>query len=289
VSGGPRVLYHALGGGLGHLVRAGRFLHTPGLADDALVLSASEHAGDAWLSAGVAVRCVPPALAHDLPALRTWLAQAIAEFAPHVVCVDSFPAGLLGEMAGLAESPALKGVALWHVARLLRWNAYAPLLAGAPRYSLAWRLEPLQPPHEHWLREHADAVRDCRMAPPAAAPQGLADGRPFWLVAHSGPAQEVRELIALAREQRRIENANVALAVASFDPPRRRWRAGMPRRSASSVRRASTSSPKPRPGATSASCCRSRAATTTSSSARGEADWLDREILAAGFPSARKL
>jgi hypothetical protein len=220
VSGGPRVLYHALGGGLGHLVRAGRFLHTQGLADDALVLSASEHAGDAWLSAGVAVRCVPPALAHDLPALRTWLAQAIAEFAPHVVCVDSFPAGLLGEMAGLAESPALKGVALWHVARLLRWNAYAPLLAGAPRYSLAWRLEPLQPPHEHWLREHADAVRDCRMAPPASAPQGLADGRPFWLVAHSGPAQEVRELIALAREQRRIENANVALAVASFDPPR---------------------------------------------------------------------
>src|SRR5690606_15297173 len=59
VSGAPRVLYYALGGGLGHLVRAGRFLRAQNLAENALILSASEHADDARLNSGVAVARVP--------------------------------------------------------------------------------------------------------------------------------------------------------------------------------------------------------------------------------------
>ena len=212
----PRILYYALGGGLGHLVRAGRFLRTQGLAENALVLSASEHALDARLNGGVAVRCVPRELQHDIAALRVWLSEVIESFAPDVFCVDCFPAGILGELAAL---PALHGIKRWHVARLLRWNDAANVITNAPRYDIAWRLEALHAPHEAWLQEHCDVVRETHIAIPTAPPQSLPDGKPFWLVAHSEPAHEVAELVGYALEQRRIENADVAILVASFDPP----------------------------------------------------------------------
>lgn len=212
----PRTLYYALGGGLGHLVRAGRFLRAQGLAENALILSASEHADDVRLNSDVAVKRVPQELQHDIAALRDWLTEAIETFAPQIICVDCFPAGILGE---LADFSPLAGRQLWQIARVLRWNEYAPLAANAPRYDIAWTLEPLHATHERWLREHCDELREARIPTPTMRPQSLPDGRAFWLIAHSGPREEVSELIAYALEQRRIEAANVAIAVASFDPP----------------------------------------------------------------------
>lgn len=216
MSTAPRLLYYAIGGGLGHLVRAGRFLCARELAESAVILSASEHAADARLSSGVPVRRVPSELQHDIPALREWLTQAIEDLAPDIVCVDCFPAGVLGELADL---PALRGIELWYVARLMRWKEYAPLARAAPHYAMAWRLEPLQPEHERWLSGRCAEVSDFQIPTPSMPPQTLPDGRAFWLVAHSGPRQEVSELIDYAMEQRRIEAADVAIAVASFDPP----------------------------------------------------------------------
>ncbi len=216
VSDAPRVLYYALGGGLGHLVRAGRFLRAQGVAENALILSASEHADDVRLNAGVAVRPVPWTLQHDIAALRGWLAETIESFEPEIVCVDCFPAGILGELAGFSP---LAGRRLWHVARLLRWNEAVPLAANAPHYELVWKLEPLHSAHESWLRERCNQMHEACLQVPAMPPRSLPNGQAFWLVAHSGPQQEVAELIAYALEQRRIEAVDVAIAVASFDPP----------------------------------------------------------------------
>lgn len=210
-----RVLHYALGGGLGHLVRAGRFLHQQGLAASAVVVSAAGEAGDRRVLGGIATRRVPRELESDPDALRGWLARCLDELRPELVCVDCFPAGLLGELAGLE---ALHGVERWHLARLLRWPRYAALAHGAPRYHRAWRLEPLHPAHEAWLRRHCDALDDLPIAVPA--PTGAARAvEPFWLVAHSGPRAEVGELVAHALEMRRLERAAVRILVASLDPP----------------------------------------------------------------------
>lgn len=212
----PRVVYYALGGGLGHLVRAGRFLQLQGLADNAVILSASEHAEHPSLRSGVAVRQVPSMLQQNLNALRDWLDRCIDELAPQRACVDCFPAGLLGELGDL---PALRGVERWLIARLLNWPAYAPLIDAAPRYSMAWRMEPLHPAQDAWLQANAGQVSDCRLPPLPAVATTLPRGEAFWLVAHSGPAAEVQELIDYARALRRCEGREVAIAVASFDPP----------------------------------------------------------------------
>ena len=221
-----RVLYYALGGGLGHLTRAGAFLQQFGLAERALILGASSYLDDPRVSAGIATCSVPEQLQHSPLELKHWLMQCIECEQPALICIDSFPAGILGE---LCDFPALDSIPLWHVARLLRWSTYAPLMRGrAPRYARSWRLEPLHSPHQAFLEAHSEEIVDLALAPCAVTGQAMAEReaddeiaieQPFWLVLHSGPAAEVAELLAYADDMRRLEEASVPIVVCSLQPP----------------------------------------------------------------------
>ncbi|MEZ5134678.1 MAG: hypothetical protein R2699_06365 [Acidimicrobiales bacterium] len=57
--------------------------------------------------------------------------------------VDAFPAGIRGELDADAVPD---GVVVDHVARLVRWDVYAPFLPRRPvRFATVWRTEPLHP------------------------------------------------------------------------------------------------------------------------------------------------
>jgi len=237
-----KTLHYALGGGLGHLVRARAFLESRGLARDAVVLTASRYADDPRVLGGIAHERVPDGFQHDRVALREHLEKRIAAIAPARVIVDTFPCGILGELG------AIERAACWHLARRLRWDAYAPLtafvgatvgatlvatpaapvatevaptvarMAAPPRFERTFRLEPLADAHERFLREHSDAIVDLDLdepAPPAPPIEGA-----YWVVVHSGPEAEVAELVAHAVERRAIERAAAPILVASPCAPR---------------------------------------------------------------------
>ena len=211
-----RLLYYAMGGGLGHLVRARAFLHTLGLGADATVLTASPFADDRRVIGDLDVLRAPLELQADAAAFRDWLLTELARRRIDLFCVDAFPAGILGE---LCDWPA-GGPQCWHVARLLRWGAYADLVRGPPpRFARCWRLEALAPDHQAFLDMHCERSDDLALCdPPAAAAiegTGVAAGESFWLVVHSGPKSEVEELIAFARDMRAAEGSEVAIRVAS--------------------------------------------------------------------------
>ncbi len=215
----PRsVLYYAIGGGLGHLTRAVAFLRQHGLADGALILSASEYLDDPHVTAGIATMRVPDHLQHAPEELRDWLTRVIADQPPSLICIDSFPGGILGELCGLS---ALKGVPLWYVARLLRWSEYSTLItAPPPRYAVTWQLEPLHTTHAEFVRQHSDEVCDLLLtaiSESAAGPTPPLDR--YWLVLHSGPTPEVAQLLDYAVEMRRIESQTVSIVIASRHPP----------------------------------------------------------------------
>jgi hypothetical protein len=213
-----RVLHYAMGGGLGHLVRAEAFLRAQALTQRAVVLTASRYADDPRITRDFDVLRVPESLQLDLPAYRAWLAARIEALCPDLICVDSFPGGILGE---LCDFPAFAKVPLWHLARLLRWPEYTKVLAGAPpRYATTWRLEPLDPSHQRYLESCSDAVRDLRLhySSPGLGEVAIPSGR-FWLVVHSDPVEEVAELVAYAAELRAIERAAVRIVVASQSTP----------------------------------------------------------------------
>ena len=184
------ILYYALGGGLGHLTRGRRVLESLGLTGDAAIVTASPYASDARVTGGIPVIDVSITLEHDVDAHRTWMRGLDADR----LLVDTFPGGMHGELCGLDVPMDL-------VARSLRWAEYRCAVPGElPFFDTAWLLEELEPEHEAFVREHSrrsvplDLVRPVAGAPEAAAP--------FWLIVHSGPEEEVRELIAYTAELR---------------------------------------------------------------------------------------
>jgi len=213
-----RVLYYAIGGGLGHLTRAVAFLHQQGLAEQALILSASAYFDDPRITVGIATLRVPDHMQHSPVQLRDWLSRCIADHRPQLICIDTFPGGILGELCGLA---ALAEIPLWHIARLLRWADYAALLtASPPHFARSWLLEPLHAPHAAFVQAHSDAVCSIQLVPTSESASGPAPPVDhYWLVLHSGPAHEVAQLLAYADEMRRIEGHVVAIVLTSRQPP----------------------------------------------------------------------
>lgn len=212
------ILVYALGGGLGHLVRARAFLHTLGMGRDAAVITASHHAADPRVLDGIEAIRIPRELERDRAACRAWIAALLDARRPSIFCVDAFPCGIIGELAG---EPLPHAGETWHLARLLRWDEYAPLATREPsRFAVSWRLEPLQDAHEAWLGRASRELRELELEDPPSSDDG-ADALPsrFWLVVHSGPASEVEELASLAEDLRGAEKSRAAIVVATSEPP----------------------------------------------------------------------
>lgn len=212
------VLYYALGGGLGHLTRARRLLEHEGLAERALVLSASPAAGDPRVTGTIAVERVPQRLGRDRRAFRSWLRGALRSLEPEEVVIDSFPGGILGELCGMELPPAR------HVARRLRWGAYRLRLTGPlPHYEQVLVIEPLSGVHQRVLETSADRLGHLRLPPPATplaeASLGPAGERAPIMVVHSGSPQEIAELVDYATTLR-DRRARRIVVIASSCPPR---------------------------------------------------------------------
>ena len=181
------IVYYAIGGGLGHVTRARRVLAA--LQLEARVIGTAD---------------VPQELEQSVDAHREWIRALGADR----IIADSFPLGIRGELEGI-------GVPLDHVARLLRWDAYRRIAAGPlPRFGTTWIVEPLAPDHDAAIRAASDRVIDLQLRPEEPeAPE--APEEPYWLVVHSGPADEVRELVAYAEERRAIDGSTARIIVAT--------------------------------------------------------------------------
>lgn len=173
------IAYYALGGGLGHATRARRVLDALGLDDAVIVASAKP---DARVTG------------------RYPVVDSLASLRPERIIVDAFPLGLFGELAGI-------DVPLDYVARLLRWDEYRRRVPHAlPRFGTMYVVEEVT--HSVPCERVVELTLDVD-APAESLPF------PHWLVVHSGPEEEVRELITYAEDLQRIENDDTRIVVVS--------------------------------------------------------------------------
>ncbi|MDL4820392.1 hypothetical protein [Actinomadura opuntiae] len=187
---------YARGGGLGHLTRLRAFLHTLAVDDEVVVLSDSPFAADPRVSSGWTVR----------PA-----STGLAALAPDELVVDAFPAGLEGELTQLPS-----GIRVTQLARLLRWDAYRPLLpARPPRFDRTFVLEPLHTAHETYLRAVSGEIAPLALADPPSEPLDVHG----WIIVHSGPEAETLELLAYAQDMAAMEGADPPLTLVSPHRP----------------------------------------------------------------------
>jgi len=202
------IAVYAMGGGLGHLARAQRVLQALGWAGArAAIFTASPYAAHASRAGAEVVR-VPRRLARSPAAFGAWLKAELGALAPTAVLVDAFPLGILGE---LADPRLLPDVPLYHVARLLKWQAYRDACAGEMRgtprsFEASFAVEELAPAHADFLAANSRTFRSMELPfhvePARENPFGK---QPVWLVVHSGRAAEVHALLAFAFEQSRAE------------------------------------------------------------------------------------
>ncbi len=226
-AGARVILYYALGGGLGHLdpraqgargARVRRRRCSPPRASR----------GDPRVTGGLPVLRVPRELGRDRDALPRLARRRAHRARADELIVDSFPGGILGELCGMTLPPAR------HVARPLRWPAYAARLDGPlPRYDVIYELEPLSASTRGPARPRA-AARRCRGR--AARARRCVD-EPHWLVVHSGPERGARRSCSRTRSRRRGSSSS-ARAGPQRLPERRRVARRLPRRAAPRPRRA---------------------------------------------------
>jgi hypothetical protein len=213
VSGGN--LYYALGGGLGHLTRARNVLAALGI--EARVICRLPRGCDQRVVRGLDLLPVPDEAAQGAAAFAGWLERLLWEIRPQRLYLDCFPAGLFGELSGIPLPP---GLGIHHLARLLRWDNYRPLVDGqAPRLQRVHLLEPLHPEHREWLERQSDEIDVLGLPiadldqPAEPPPAFMATMTPRWLVVHSGPSSEIDELLAYAREMAVAEGVEPGLVV----------------------------------------------------------------------------
>jgi len=180
------ILYYAVGGGLGHLTRGRRVLEVLGLEERAAFVTASPYARDARVTGGIPVIEVPPNLERTPAEHRAWLRDLVRERGAERLIADAFPAGIQGELSGLP-------IAMDHVARILRLDEYRQAVTGEmPRFETTWIVEELAPEHEAFVRGQSERVMVLDLTPAPKAPVAM---DAFWLVVHSGPEEEVTELV----------------------------------------------------------------------------------------------
>ncbi len=208
------ILYYAVGGGLGHLTRAQAVIYTLHITEPVTILTASPFAADSRLTKNTDVITIPFDLSNDPGAYSEWLADILNSLSPQAIYLDTFPAGIIGEFCTDRIEP---GIPLFHFARILRWPQYYRYLSAyPPKLKITYRLEPLLPEYEEYLQKNSERMIDLKLDDrperllagrlPAEV-ERLADGsHPVWLVVHSGPEDEILELIAYAETMSRMEN-----------------------------------------------------------------------------------
>lgn len=190
---------YAIGGGAGHVTRARRLIETLGV--DAVILATPT---DRRAAGDVPLLEIPRALEGDVSAHRSWLREIARDYGRLIV--DTFPAGIQGELSGFADLP------LDFIGRLLRVDEYRRATNDAPwpSFETAYAVE-----------EGAPAVMCARIvrvslsmasSPPACEGSTL---RGYWLIVHSGPAEEVQELINYAVALREVKRTKAPVLVAT--------------------------------------------------------------------------
>ena len=199
------IFYYAMGGGLGHLVRAYIYLQQFNFEDHKVITAT---ASDHLIFPASKMLLVPTEYRQSASQLKKWLAQQIDFYQPARFLVDVFPAGVLGEL----DDRLLAGMISEHLSRRLKWSKYKNKInIKSPRYQKVMIAEILESEHQVYLDRHGQIKQKLRLdynylARLNPIPEKIEiTQQETWLIVHSGPAEEVKQLLDYAQELARLE------------------------------------------------------------------------------------
>jgi len=206
-----RSLYYCLGGGLGHITRFNAFCRTFSVTPD--LFTNCEEVRNGKIKTAAASTCFPDTEEQKTKnSLADAFKKAIKSSRPEQIIIDAFPAGILGELAGIEE---LKNLECVFLARILKMSAYLRRLdSPLPDFAQIYVLEELIPDQSAYFSANAtieNLVLTDDDAPIAECHIQQISGR--WLIVHSENGEELHSLYKYAQNTAEIEKCRPDFAV----------------------------------------------------------------------------
>lgn len=200
-----RTLYYCMGGGLGHITRFAAFCNTTGLQP--LLVTNCEAVRSGRIKVSSEQTFFPDQQEqHDQGLLRIWIEKILKETRCERFIIDSFPAGILGELSNLK---ALNSLHCEYLARILKLPAYLKRVSGnLPAFAKTYLLETLLP-QQYQMLEKSDVINIDLNDPDLTEETPFHEPLPesFWLIIHSGNHEELKQLWLYATQTAELEKA----------------------------------------------------------------------------------
>ena len=221
-------LYYANGSGLGHLTRTLAVIHTLQLNQEPVLLfTASHHAEQIPLPKNVELVKIPEHFSQNIGAYQNWLCEQIEYNQVSEVYLDAFPCGIIGEWNNF---PDYLKVDFYYVGRILNWQNYEQVgINRPPNFKAAYMLENVDPKHKRFVQIHAQELLTLDLQYPSPIlnqkEKLIIDTlystveKPIWLIVHSEPQEEVKQLCAYAIEISQIEGVDPFFVIVSQTKP----------------------------------------------------------------------
>lgn len=198
------ILYYALGGGVGQVTRALAVLHTLNIRDNVLIVTAVDSTFVKTVPDTVQFDNPPATVCGDARKLSAYLQHLINKLQPFEIIVDSYPLGAWGELKNITYCGPIT-----YLARLVKWSCYTRKAGNQFFiYTRTFVLEPLHEEHQFIVDRISETVLPLELNdPPLRKPlPPIPDLEHHWLILHSGPEEEVNDLINYAKQIRNIEH-----------------------------------------------------------------------------------
>lgn len=192
------IAFYIQGGGLGHLSRSAKIVNALGIPKDKVLWITPSH----FTSYFSEFQIHPLSATKDPGQLQLEIAHLFTAKSITHCYVDAFPAGLYGELNGLAiQCPTIKWT---YIARILRWETYSLLVKENfdITFEKTYVLETLYTDHEIWISQVSIHVQTLTLPPVSIVEPKRPLARDYELLIHSGGKEDVERLVAFAQQHR---------------------------------------------------------------------------------------
>jgi hypothetical protein len=211
------ILYYAFGGGFGHLSRTSALIHTLRLPiNDVLILTNSKYAH--LVFAREQILMISETFYHKPDELFQLVKKVITDYEISEMYIDTFPAGLLGELNDL-NADFCK---VFYVARILNWKNYSPLIAIKNlHFEKIFIIEPLPDVQIEFIKSNSNSYSDINIVYPTRPVTDYVSDilstfkKPPWLIVHSESFEELELLYQHALEIAEVQNQKPQFLVIS--------------------------------------------------------------------------
>ena len=194
------ILYYAVGGGLGHLSRAKKLFQYYGITDYKVITSQTSNP----VFSIDQVVCLDVELQASPVRLYNYIKSLIEKYDVSTFFIDTFPTGILGELnvAQLREFCTVN-----YVARYVKWDKYKEKLPHKVSFDKSIIVDDLCQEQYEYIKSVSLALETIQLPILGFTDNPVPQfNEAYWLINHSGPSEEVLELLAYAQEIAALEH-----------------------------------------------------------------------------------